>query len=53
MNIKMNKVLSNLKFVNQLYVPPSGSDESLSMGACYYLSKNKSKSLQNIYLDMT
>ena len=50
MNIKMNKVLSNLKFVNQLYVPPSGSDESLSMGACYYLSKNKSKSLQNIYL---
>ncbi len=50
MNIKMNKVLSNLKFVNQLYVPPSGSDESLSMGACYYLSKNRSKSLQNIYL---
>jgi carbamoyltransferase len=50
MNIKMNKVLSNLKFVNQLYVPPSGSDESLSMGACYYLSKNKSKSLKNIYL---
>ena len=50
MNIKMNKVLSNLKFVNLRYVPPSGSDESLSMGACYYLSKNKSKSLQNIYL---
>ena len=50
MNIKMNKVLSELKFVKQIYVPPSGSDESLSMGACYFLSKNKSKSLKNIYL---
>lgn len=50
MNIKMNKILSELKFVKQIYVPPSGSDESLSMGACYFLSKNKSKSLKNIYL---
>jgi len=50
MNIKMNKVLSELKFVKQIYVPPSGADESLCMGACYFLSKNKSKTLNNIYL---
>ena len=50
MNIKMNKVLSELKFVKQIYVPPSGADESLCMGACYFLSKDNSKSLNNIYL---
>ena len=50
MNIKMNKVLSELNFVKQIYVSPSGSDESLSIGACYYLSKGKSKYLKNIYL---
>jgi carbamoyltransferase len=50
MNIKMNKVLSELKFVKQLYVSPSGSDESLCMGACYFLAKNKSSFLKNIYL---
>ena len=50
MNIKMNKVLSELKFVKQLYVSPSGSDESLCMGACYLLAKKNSKYLKNIYL---
>ena len=50
MNIKMNKVISELKFVKQLYVPPSGSDESLALGACYFLSKSNSKYLKNIYL---
>tara|TARA_X000000950_G_C13914652_1_gene660380 strand:- start:681 stop:2453 length:1773 start_codon:yes stop_codon:yes gene_type:complete len=50
MNIKMNKVISELPFVDKLYVPPSGSDESLSMGACYLLEKGKSKPLKNIYL---
>ncbi len=50
MNIKMNKVLSELKFVKQLYVSPSGSDESLCMGACYFLAKKNSSYLKNIYL---
>ncbi len=50
MNIKMNKVLSELKFVKQLYVSPSGSDESLSIGACYVLANKNSKYLKNIYL---
>ena len=50
MNIKNNKLLSELPFVKKLFVPPSGTDESLSIGACYYLAKSNSKSLDNIYL---
>jgi carbamoyltransferase len=53
MNIKMNKVLSELSFVKNLYVSPTGTDESLSIGACYYLSKHNSYSLENIYLGRT
>ena len=36
MNIKMNKTLSEIKAVRKLYVAPTGTDESLSIGACYY-----------------
>ena len=56
MNVKMFKDLGNLKFVDFINVGPSGSDESLSIGACYFLSKNfpgdkhLSKPLKNIYL---
>ena len=51
MNIKMNKTLSELKVVKKLYVPPTGTDESLSVGACYYLNRlNANKPLKNIYL---
>lgn len=51
MNIKMNKTLSELKVVKKLYVPPTGTDESLSIGACYYLNRlNKNKPLKNVYL---
>ena len=51
MNVKMYNNLGKLKFVRYLYSPPSGSDESLSIGACYYLSqKVKSFPLDNIYL---
>jgi carbamoyltransferase len=50
MNIKNNKSISELPFVKQLYVPPSGGDESTSIGACYYLSKLNSKPLKNAYL---
>ena len=50
MNIKNNKSLSELKFVDKLYVPPSGSDRSLSIGACYHLAKMNPKPLENIYL---
>ena len=50
LNIEMIKVISELKFVKQLYVPPSGGDESLALGACYFLSNSNSKYLKNIYL---
>jgi carbamoyltransferase len=52
MNIKMNKNLAMLPFVKNIYVAPTGTDESLALGACYYLNKiNKSnKPIKNIYL---
>ncbi len=51
MNVKMYNNLGKLKFVKFLYSPPSGSDESLSIGACYFLSKKfKTFPLDNIYL---
>ena len=51
MNIKMNKILSEQKEVNNLYVAPTGTDESLAIGACYYLNRlGDNKPLDNIYL---
>ena len=52
MNIKMNKNLSSLPFVKKIYVAPTGTDESLAIGACYYLNKKNrtNKILKNIYL---
>ena len=52
MNIKMNKHLSSQSFVKNFYVPPTGTDDSLSIGACYYLNKSNqnNKYLENIYL---
>ena len=51
MNVKMYNELGKLKFVNYIYSPPSSSDESLSIGACYFLSKNiKNFPITNIYL---
>ena len=51
MNIKMNGVLAKLDCVKKIFVPPTGTDESLSLGACYYLNrKSKNYFLKNIYL---
>lgn len=50
MNIKMNMILSQLDFVDDLYVPASGADESLCMGACYFLDSQNAKPLTNTYL---
>ena len=50
MNIKMNKKLISEKCINKIYVPPTGTDESLSIGACYYINKLNNKYLKNIYL---
>ena len=37
LNIKANQVLSNLKCVKKIFVPPGSGDESLSIGACWVL----------------
>ncbi len=53
MNIKANKVIAELPCVKNFYVPPSGGDESLSMGACYYVSvqnKEQQTPLKDGYL---
>ena len=50
MNIKMNMILSQLECVDGLYVPASGADESLCMGACYVLDSENAKPLTNTYL---
>ena len=52
MNIKMNKHLSTLSFVKNLYVPPTELDESLSIGVCYYLnSQYKTNKILNNLLE--
>ena len=51
MNIKMNGNIAKKPYVKNLYVPPTGTDESLSIGACYYLNrKENNRPLKNIYL---
>ena len=50
MNIKMNKVIKDLPYVENFFVQPSGGDESLSMGGCYLEEKFNSKPYKNIYL---
>ena len=51
MNIKMYKDLANNNFIKKIINSPSGSDESLSLGACYYLNRNyKSETLTHLNL---
>ena len=46
----MNMILTQLDCVDGLYVPASGADESLCMGACYVLDSENAKPLTNTYL---
>ena len=51
MNVKMYNYLLKKNFVKFLHCPPSSSDESLCIGACYFLSKKeKSSPISNINL---
>lgn len=53
MNVKANKVISELPVINDFYVPPSGGDESLAMGATYVATKRQGLDplpLENAYL---
>lgn len=45
MNVKANKVVAELPGVKNFYVPPSGGDESLAIGAAYVLSHEQGVAL--------
>lgn len=51
MNIKANGDLLKSKYVKWLSVPPSGGDESICIGACYYEAVN-SRSNYKVYTMM-
>ena len=52
MNIKMNKAISELDCVDEIFVCGSSGDESLSVGGCYLLNSKPSSNapLTNMYL---
>ena len=51
MNIKLNKVISEIKDIKNIFISASAGDESLSIGCCYYLNRQeKSYSMKNIYI---
>jgi len=53
MNVKANKALGDLDCVNDLFVAGSSSDESQSIGACYfanYEANIENKPLHNLFL---
>lgn len=53
MNVKANKTIAGLPAIRGLYVPPSGGDESLAIGAALVIAIEKGdiiESLENAYL---
>lgn len=50
MNIKINKIIHEMDEVEELFVAPSGGDESLAMGACYLATRDTPKALDHVYL---
>lgn len=52
MNIKMNKAISELDEVEELFVCGSSGDESLSIGGCYFLNSDQKSNqpISNLFL---
>jgi len=53
LNVKANKSIGELPAVKDFHIPPSGGDESLSMGAAFYVAAelgDKPLPLENAYL---
>lgn len=53
MNVKANKALGDLDFIDDIFVAGSSSDESQSIGACYFANYEhniNNKPLENLYL---
>lgn len=56
MNVKANKVVAELQGVRELYIPPSGGDESLAIGAAFALAAENGERLaplRHAYLGST
>jgi carbamoyltransferase len=56
MNVKANMEISQLSQIEKFFVCGGGSDETLSLGACYHYAERKniiSKPLENLYLGPT
>jgi len=49
MNVKINKVLADLPGVKDFFVPPSGGDESVCMGAAFIVAQKKDNIRPLIY----
>ncbi len=51
MNVKLNKAISEIDELKDIFISASPGDESLSIGCCYYLNRNKKiYPLKNAYL---
>ncbi len=55
MNVKANMIIKDIERLDEMFVPPSGGDESLAIGACYaYLDQIEKETnlipLKNVYL---
>ena len=51
MNIKLNKVISEIKSLKDMFISGSAGDESLSIGACYFMAQNeKTYPLTDLYI---
>lgn len=53
MNVKANKALGDLDFIDDIFIAGSSSDESQSIGVCYFANYEhniNNKPLENLYL---
>lgn len=53
MNIKINKAIAEIPEIEEFFVPGSGGDESVAIGACYCVNaknSNENASIKNMYL---
>lgn len=50
LNVKANKILSELSCVKDIYICASGGDETLCIGGCYFLNAEKPSPLDSLYL---
>jgi carbamoyltransferase len=52
MNVKMNKAISELEEIREMFVCGSGGDESLSIGGCYLLNEinGNNQAIDHLYL---